>query len=63
MKSAGINIHEVDYLKGVDPKIHSKITTEWTKQDKSLGRTPTAQDVIDFAKVIDAKYNKYWFNK
>jgi len=31
MKSAGINIHEVDYLKGVDPKIHSKITTEWTK--------------------------------
>ncbi|WP_042230006.1 polymorphic toxin-type HINT domain-containing protein [Paenibacillus popilliae] len=60
MKSAGINIHEVKYLRGVDPKVHSKITNEWTKWDKSLGRTPTAQEIRNFAKQIDQKYNKYW---
>ncbi|WP_300380880.1 hypothetical protein [Clostridium sp.] len=63
IKGKGINIHDIDYLKGVDSKIHSKITTEWMKWDKSLGRTPTAQEVIDFSKQIDNKYNKYWFNK
>jgi len=63
MKSAGTNIHEVQYLKGIDPKIHSKITTEWGKWDKTLGRTPTADDVINFAKTINEKYGKYWFNK
>jgi hypothetical protein len=31
MKKAGVNIHEAEYLRGVDPKVHSKITNEWTK--------------------------------
>lgn len=63
MKKSGINEHELKYLRGVDSKIHSKITTEWTKWDKTLGRIPTAQDVINFSKQIHTKYNKYWFNK
>ena len=63
MKSTGINIHELQYLKGIDPNMHSKITTEWRKWEKALGRTPTADDVIDFVKKIDDKYGKYWFNK
>ena len=33
------------------------------KWDKSLGKIPTAQEIIDFSKQIDNKYNKYWFNK
>lgn len=63
MKAAGINIHDVEYLKGVDPKIHPKITTEWAKWDKSLGHVPTAEEVADFAKTIDDKYSIFWFNK
>ncbi len=62
MKNAGINIHEVQYLKGIDPKIHSKITNEWSKWDKKLGRTPTSQDIIDFANTIESKFGKYWHN-
>lgn len=63
MKDSGINIHEVKYLKGVDAETHKLITKEWMKWDKALGKTPTVQEVIDFAKQIDTKYNKYWFNK
>ena len=63
MKNVGSNIHEVEYLKGIDVETHKLITKEWMKWDKALGKTPTAQDVIDFTKQIDNKYNKYWFNK
>ncbi|WRP06241.1 hypothetical protein U9J35_20700 [Rossellomorea aquimaris] len=63
MKNAGINVHEVHNLKGIDPKIHSKITNEWSKWDKKLERTPTSEDVKDFAKTIESKYGKYWHNK
>ncbi|MED4905638.1 T7SS effector LXG polymorphic toxin [Parageobacillus thermoglucosidasius] len=63
MKEVGINIHEVKYLRGVDPKIHSKITTEWARWEKRLGRTPTAKEIIDFAKQMDIKYGKYWYKK
>ncbi|SDZ69241.1 hypothetical protein SAMN05421736_1581, partial [Evansella caseinilytica] len=60
MKNAGINIHEVKYLRGVDPTVHREITKEWIKWDKSLGRDPTSQEISDFAKQIDQKYNKNW---
>lgn len=63
MEEVGINVHELQYLKGVDNKIHKLITKKWREWDKSLGRTPTAQEVIDFAKEIDLEYNQYWFNK
>lgn len=63
MKNAGINIHETQYLKGIDPKIHSKITNEWSKWDKKLGRTPTSQDIMDFADTIESKYRRYWYDK
>jgi hypothetical protein len=28
-----------------------------------LGRTPTAEEVINFAKQIDSKYGVNWYNK
>ena len=62
MKSAGINIHDIEFLKGVDPDIHPFITNEWMKWDRSLDHTPSADEIADFAKNIDAKYAKYWFN-
>jgi hypothetical protein len=34
LSKAGINIHEVKYLRGIDPKIHTKITNEWGKMGK-----------------------------
>ena len=60
MKQAGINIHENQYLRGVDPAIHSKITNEWQRWGRNLGRTPTAQDIIDFAQQIDIKYGAHF---
>jgi len=63
MKTIGTNVHEVLHLKGIDPEVHKLITKEWGAWDKALGRVPTPQEVIDFAKVIDGKYSKYWFNK
>jgi len=63
LNASGKNIHETQYLEGIDPKVHSKITSEWTRWEKSLGRTPTAEEVIDFAKQIDSKYGGYWYNK
>ncbi|UCS12256.1 hypothetical protein [Clostridium botulinum] len=63
MKKLGINVHELKYLKGVDKEVHKLITKEWMKWDKGLGRSATVQEVIDFAKQIHDKYNKYWLNK
>ena len=63
LNDTGINIHETQYLEGIDPAVHSKITSEWASWEKSLGRTPTAEEVIDFAKQIDSKYGAYWYNR
>lgn len=61
MSKAGINIHEVQYLRGVDPKIHFKITSEWAKWEKGLGHTPTAREIQNFANTIDVRYRQYWY--
>ncbi|AKB32386.1 hypothetical protein MSSIH_1696 [Methanosarcina siciliae HI350] len=61
MADADINIHEAQYLKGVEPKMHQKITNEWYNWDKSLGREPTAEEVIDFSNKINEKYDAKWF--
>ncbi len=58
-----INIHEAKYLEGIDPDIHKQITKEWQKWDKSLGRTPTSEEVFDFTQKIDSKYGQFWYKK
>jgi hypothetical protein len=60
MKRAGINIHENKYLRGVDPKIHSKITTEWGRWERALGHKPTAAEVQTFARQIERNYGKFF---
>jgi hypothetical protein len=60
MTKAGVNIHENKFLRGVDPKIHSKITTEWGRWERALGHKPKADEIIKFAKQMDTKYWKYF---
>jgi RHS repeat-associated protein len=56
MGAAGLNIHDVQFLRGVSPQVHSKITTEWGRFDKAAGGSPSAAQVADFAKQLDRKY-------
>jgi hypothetical protein len=55
-KRLGVNVHDNYMLRGVDPKIHSQITTEWARWERSLGRAPTVDEVTQFSYVIDEKY-------
>lgn len=61
MRNMGMNIHETKFLRGVDPQIHTKITNEWRIWEKQLGQTPTAREVLDFAKIIEEKYGEFFF--
>lgn len=54
-----INIHNMEYLKGIDSKIHLKITKEWTSWGRAIGHNPAAQEIIDFAEIVNEKYKKY----
>lgn len=56
MQDVGVNIHAPSMLRGVDPAIHSKITTAWGRWERGLGRTPTADDITRFSYQIDEMY-------
>lgn len=56
MHAAGINIHDIQFLRGISPELHSKITTEWERFHRAAGRNPSAQQVAEFAKHIDKRY-------
>jgi hypothetical protein len=56
MRSAGLNIHDVQFLRGVDPQLHARITTEWARFDRAAGGNPSAARVADFAKQIDERF-------
>lgn len=45
----GVNIHEMRFLRGVDPKVHSRITTATAKLERELGRRLTVDEVLDLA--------------
>ena len=56
MRASGVNIHDVQFLRGVSPQVHSKITTEWSRFDKAAGGNPSAAQIADFAKQLDKRY-------
>ena len=56
----GIDINDLQFLRGIDPAIHSKITTEWGRFHKLHGGDPTAASIAEFAKKIDKKYEDYF---
>lgn len=49
----GIDVGDIQFLRGVDPKIHSRITTEWGRFDARFGGNPSPADVARFSKHID----------
>ncbi len=61
LNSSGKNIHENQFLRGIAPDVHRLVTKEWLQWGKSLGHTPTEQEIIDFAKKIDIKYSNDWY--
>jgi hypothetical protein len=55
----GIDIDDLQFLRGVSPDIHSKITTEWMRFDMQSGGNPNAAEVARFMQYIDHKYEKH----
>ena len=53
IERAVVNFHGLSMLRGVDPAIHSRITTAWGRWERGLGRTPTAHDITQFSYRID----------
>jgi hypothetical protein len=60
IKSAGVDIDDLQFLRGVDPKIHAKITTEWARFHKRMGGDPTAADVARFAEEIERRFGDHF---
>jgi hypothetical protein len=60
MHNAGVNIHDLQFLRGVSPQLHNKITNEWAAFDRGAGGNLSAQQVAEFAKLIDRKYGGYF---
>ncbi|MFN7551245.1 MAG: RHS repeat-associated core domain-containing protein [Pseudomonadota bacterium] len=60
LRTAGINIHEVQFLRGVSPQVHSRITAEWARFHTRMGRDPTAAQIADFAKRIDDDFGHHF---
>lgn len=60
MLEAGINIHDIEFLRGVEPELHQLITEEWGRFHKAMGGNPTAAQVADFAKQIDIRFGDHF---
>ena len=60
MRISGLNVHDIQFLRGVDPGLHAQITNEWAQFHRAHGRDPTAAQVAEFAKSIDEKYGDYF---
>ncbi|MBF5042068.1 hypothetical protein FGE12_06650 [Aggregicoccus sp. 17bor-14] len=56
LEGAGINIHDLQFLRGVDDKTHNVITNMWNKFDKANKGNPTAAQIADFAQKIDKQF-------
>lgn len=61
MRRAGVKIHENQFLRGLDPTIHSQIATAWGRWHRSLGgRMPTAEEITNFSYRIDEQFGQYF---
>jgi RHS repeat-associated protein len=52
-----LNINEPFFLRGVDPVVHEHIHREWSKFHTRHFGNPTPQQIVNFAKEIDARYS------
>ena len=56
----GFNPNKLDNLAGIDPKMHKKINSMWDGFRKRFkGNTPTADDVMNFAKKVNDAYGSH----
>jgi hypothetical protein len=58
-RERGINVHETRFLRGVEETIHKQITRSWERWERHLGRTPTADDILKFAKEIEEQFGAH----
>jgi hypothetical protein len=56
MAAAGINIHEVRYLRGVDVPTHITITNMWRTFTNQHGGNPSISQIQNFARQIDQQF-------
>ena len=56
-----INIHDVEYLRGVPRSIHTHITNLWRMWKKSKTDRATKDEVIEFAEFIDKLFKGFWY--
>jgi RHS repeat-associated protein len=61
MSSEGINVHELQFLRGIEPAEHEVITGIWQQWHGAAGGNPTAAQVADFAKFIDELFGEHFF--
>jgi RHS repeat-associated protein len=52
----GINIHEMRFLRGVHPRVHSRITAKGARLERQLGRRLTVDEIFDLAARYDAEF-------
>ena len=60
MRQSKVYIDELQYLRGVDPEIHGRITKEWLGFHGRCGGDPSAVQVLNFADEINERYGQYF---
>ena len=60
MEALDVNIHEIQFLRGVHPEIHAKVTKDWGRFKKRMGGNPTPGEVAEFFKEMDKKYEGHF---
>ncbi|HET7437146.1 MAG TPA: RHS repeat-associated core domain-containing protein [Thermoanaerobaculia bacterium] len=53
----GVNIDEMRFLRGIDPKVHARLTAAAAKLERTLGRRLTTDEVMDLAVKYDRDFN------
>jgi hypothetical protein len=56
MAAAGINIHELQYLRGIDVPTHITITNMWRTFNNQHGGNPSIPQIQTFARQIDQQF-------
>jgi hypothetical protein len=56
MAAAGINIHELQYLRGIDVPTHITITNMWRTFNNQHGGNPSIPQIQNFARQIDQQF-------
>ena len=63
LKIRDINIHDVEYLRGVPKSIHTMITNMWRGWDKALDHSPSKEEVLEFANTVDKLFSVFWYKE